>query len=502
MKHCWAIGTLLLASVLMGNACRHTCVSRNLCLYEEPSFDYRHGTCGNNKICCAILRKPVGEISIKPNGPEDKKVGVNGINVQPSPTRGPTRDRNEFDLNAWYSIPNGGNPTTIVGHPTNNGGNPTSNVGNPTNNGGNPTSNGGNPTSNEGNPKNNGGNPLSFGGRPTNNLGYPTTNGGNPKINGGNPTSNEGNPTNNGGNPTSFGGRPTNNLGYPTNNGRHPTSNVGSLDPFSPGCGMSNANGLLMIEGITTDQARPAQYPWVVALVHNGMYLGGGSLIQPNVVLTAAHRLSSVESGLAVRAGDWDLASDLETFSSELREVTRVVIHEGFNFTLGANNLALLFLKSPFKLSDHIRTICLPTQNKSFEGRRCTVAGWGKMRFEDQRYSTVMKKVELPVVNRTVCENLLRSTRMGVNYQLPENIICAGGEMRRDACTGDGGSALFCSIGGENSGVYEQAGIVSWGIGCGQQSIPATYTEVSKFTNWIAEKVLPFDYRRRPVIEY
>ncbi|XP_044778244.1 phenoloxidase-activating factor 2 isoform X2 [Drosophila simulans] len=481
MKHCWAIGTLLLASVLMGNACRHTCVSRNLCLYEEPSFDYRHGLCGNNKICCAVLRKPVGEISIKPNGPEDKKVGVNGINVQPSPTRGPTRDRNEFDLLDWNSIQNGGNPTTIVGQPTNNGGNPTSNGGNPTNNGGNPTS---------------------FWGRPTNNLGNPTTNGGNPTSNGGNPTRNEGNPTNNGGNPTSFGGRPTNNLGYPTNNGRHPTNNVGSLDPFSPGCGMSNANGLQMIEGITTDQARPAQYPWVVALVHNGMYLGSGSLIQPNVVLTAAHRLSSVESGLAVRAGDWDLASDQETFSSELREVTRVVIHDGFNFTLGANNLALLFLNSPFKLSDHIRTICLPTQNKSFEGRRCTVAGWGKMRFEDQRYSAVLKKVELPVVSRTVCENLLRSTRMGVDYQLPENIICAGGEMGRDACTGDGGSALFCSIGGENSGVYEQAGIVSWGIGCGQQSIPATYTEVSKFTNWIAEKVLPFDYRRRPVIEY
>ncbi|XP_032583263.1 phenoloxidase-activating factor 2 isoform X1 [Drosophila sechellia] len=441
MKHCWAIGTLLLASVLMGNACRHTCVSRNLCLYEEPLFDYRHGTCGNNKICCAILRKPTGEISIKPNGPEDKKVGVNGINVQPSPTREPTRDRNEFDLIAWNSIPNGANPTTIVGHPTNNGGNQ--------------------------------------------------------KINGGNPTSNEGNPTNNGDNPTSFGGRPTNNLGYPTNNGMHPKTNVGSLDPFSPGCGMNNANGLQMIEGITTDHARPAQYPWVVALFHNGMYLGGGSLIQPNVVLTAAHRLISVESGLAVRAGDWDLASDQETFSSELREVTRVVIHDGFSFTLGANNLALLFLNSPFKLSDHIRTICLPTQNKSFEGRRCTVVGWGKMRFEDQRYSTVLKRVELPVVNRTVCENLLRSTRMGVNYQLPENIICAGGEMGRDACTGDGGSALFCSIGGENSGVYEQAGIVNWGIGCGQQSIPATYTEVSKFTNWIAEKVLPFDYRRR-----
>jgi len=84
---------------------------------------------------------------------------------------------------------------------------------------------------------------------------------------------------------------------------------------------------------------------------------------------------------------------------------------------------------------------------------------------------------------------------LGAKFELPKNIICAGGELGRDTCTGDGGSALFCSIGGENSGVYEQAGIVNWGVGCGQEGIPAIYTEVSKFTNWITEKLLPFDYR-------
>lgn len=50
---------------------------------------------------------------------------------------------------------------------------------------------------------------------------------------------------------------------------------------------------------------------------------------------------------------------------------------------------------------------------------------------------------------------------------------------------GDGGSPLVCPT-PDNVQQYHQAGIVSWGIGCGSET-PGVYTDVSKFRNWIDE---------------
>ena len=53
---------------------------------------------------------------------------------------------------------------------------------------------------------------------------------------------------------------------------------------------------------------------------------------------------------------------------------------------------------------------------------------------------------------------------------------------------GDGGSPLVCPIKG-NPSQYVQAGIVSWGIGCGQDGIPGVYANVAYLKPWIDEKM-------------
>lgn len=55
---------------------------------------------------------------------------------------------------------------------------------------------------------------------------------------------------------------------------------------------------------------------------------------------------------------------------------------------------------------------------------------------------------------------------------------------------GDGGSPLVCpmtSVSGEE--YYQQAGIVAWGIGCGEHETPGVYVNIALFRDWIDQKM-------------
>uniref|UniRef100_T1GZN2 Peptidase S1 domain-containing protein n=1 Tax=Megaselia scalaris TaxID=36166 RepID=T1GZN2_MEGSC len=86
-----------------------------------------------------------------------------------------------------------------------------------------------------------------------------------------------------------------------------------------------------------------------------------------------------------------------------------------------------------------------------------------------------MQKVDVPVVPRETCITTLRGTSLGLNFELHESLICAGGEAGKDTCIVDRGSPLVCTIPGSKDRYY-QAGIFAWGIGCNN---PAAYISVS-----------------------
>merc|ERR1711953_586695 len=273
-----------------------------------------------------------------------------------------------------------------------------------------------------------------------------------------------------------------------------------------PKCGQRHQNGLgVRIQGFQEHESQFGEWPHMCAILSEepvveepgytggepqtvNLYQCGGSLIAPGVILTAGHcaeKFRSQPGKLKVRCGEWDTQNQTEPRAHQDRTVQTLDIHPDFNDRNLANDWALLYTTEPFELQEHIDTVCLPDPEEVFEGQDCFATGWGKDQFGAAgEYQVVLKEIDLPVVGHQECQDSLRRTRLGRRFQLDDSFICAGGVAGKDTCKGDGGSPLVCASKADPF-TYVQAGVVAWGIGCGEDATPGVYASVSKAVCWI-----------------
>ncbi|KAI4458064.1 serine protease-related [Holotrichia oblita] len=275
------------------------------------------------------------------------------------------------------------------------------------------------------------------------------------------------------------------------------------LRSFRHGCGYRNPKGVaFQTTGDENGEAKFGEFPWMVAILKEEIvnftvwkiYQCGGSLISPRVVLTAAHCVNNRENVYIIRAGEWDTQTTNEILNNQERKIKSIVVHPDYYRAALYNDIALIFLESQFTLDQHIDVACLPQQEASTaSGTSCWASGWGKDQFgAKSQYQTILKKLELPFVNRNSCQSSLRTTRLGKYFLLHDSFVCAGGKPGVDTCEGDGGSPLVCPISG-NKDRYQQIGIVSWGIGCGKNGVPGVYVNVALFRNWIDNELMKYN---------
>ena len=278
---------------------------------------------------------------------------------------------------------------------------------------------------------------------------------------------------------------------------------------YQPKCGRRNLNGLgARIQGFTDDESQFGEWPHMCAVLHEkpveqeagysgepetvNLYQCGGSLIAPGVLLTAAHCVDKFRQNpteLKIRCGEWDTQHQTEPYPHQDRKVSNLAIHPEFDGRNLQNDFAVLFVSEDFILDQHLDTACLPGPNEVFDGTTCFATGWGKDQFGAAgQYQVVLKEIDLPVVEHGVCQDKLRSTRLGQKFKLHDSFLCAGGINGKDTCKGDGGSPLVCPS-AVDPDTYIQAGIVAWGIGCGEDGVPGVYADVSKASCWIDSAV-------------
>ncbi|XP_045893923.1 serine protease 27-like [Micropterus dolomieu] len=246
-------------------------------------------------------------------------------------------------------------------------------------------------------------------------------------------------------------------------------------DCLPPVCGTATLNTRI----VGGEDAPPGSWPWQVSLQSNGGHFCGGSLINNQWVLTAAHCVSSTSPGLTVNLGLDTL--DLPNTNAMSRTVSQIIQHPNYNTTTNDNDIALLQLSSPVNFTDYIRPVCLAVDGSVFNaGTTCWVTGWGRIQTGIPLPSPKkLQEVSVPIVSNSDCN---------VTYggKITNNMICAGvTQGGKDSCQGDSGGPLVT----KNGSVWVQAGVVSFGEGCALPNVPGVYTRVSQYQSWINSQI-------------
>jgi secreted trypsin-like serine protease len=193
----------------------------------------------------------------------------------------------------------------------------------------------------------------------------------------------------------------------------------------------------------------------------------GGSLIDQDSVLTAAHCLLNT-TGAVVVVGRTDLRK-----KNQGQEIgaSRPFIHPRY---LGSGyDAGVLKLRRAVKGIKPIKLATAKQNNLETPGHKLTVAGWGLTGFNSTHPTNRLRQARVPVVSDRRAESSYDAVVGSSGYE-PPLMIAAGNSSKENACVGDSGGPLL------DSGSRTLVGIVSGGrYKCGTARYPGKYTEVN-----------------------
>merc|ERR1712038_539558 len=237
--------------------------------------------------------------------------------------------------------------------------------------------------------------------------------------------------------------------------------------------------------------------PWQVSIRRNSEHICGGTILNENTVLSAAHcffgfdydnkilttgKDNALQNNFTILAG---IINREDSVSGQEIEVDGYIWppmdYNPYSFT---NDIIILKLKGNLVFSQKkVYAVSLPlekTWGKYDSLEDCMISGWGRItRHKRSRLPKILQWANVPTIAN--CNSVSNYTN------LIESQICALNNGKTDACTGDSGGPLVCKSGFSG---YVMTGVVSYGPRiCGTPNYPGIYTRVGYFLDWIKDNM-------------
>lgn len=175
------------------------------------------------------------------------------------------------------------------------------------------------------------------------------------------------------------------------------------------------------------------------------------------------------------------------------RSVRKIFKHPTYNDLTTENDLAILRLESPMKVTSFVNYICLPGREAAMRDNVMIgefialmnlsfmvtirlvfcflVAGWGTTSYGGVS-PDLLQQANIFVMNNCTSYDFFNSNKQ----------ICAGtNDYSKDSCQGDSGGPLMNLVDGQ----WILSGVVSYGDECAKKGSPGVYARVSHYLSWI-----------------
>ncbi|XP_056142866.1 trypsin-1-like [Lampris incognitus] len=198
--------------------------------------------------------------------------------------------------------------------------------------------------------------------------------------------------------------------------------------------------------------------------LNSGYHFCGGSLINENWVVSAAH---CYKSRIEVRMGEHHIRVNEGT--EQFIKSSRVIRNPNYSSYSMEYDVMLIKLSTPAQLNQYVQPVALPLACAP-AGTMCRVSGWGNT-MSSMDDGDKLQCLDIPILSEQDCRNAYPG-------MIGDTMFCAGYlEGGKDSCQGDSGGPVVCN--------NELQGIVSWGYGCAEPNYPGVYAKVCLFTDWL-----------------
>uniref|UniRef100_A0A182MY39 Peptidase S1 domain-containing protein n=1 Tax=Anopheles dirus TaxID=7168 RepID=A0A182MY39_9DIPT len=261
-------------------------------------------------------------------------------------------------------------------------------------------------------------------------------------------------------------------------------------------CGRRKLKTVFLIRNGT--DAIAGHWPWHVTIFHlkgnNLEYACGGSILDRNTILTAAHCVTRVNGvihrrHISVQLGRTKLKDEQDYIQSH--DVQEIIVHPLFSQNSVAHDIALVKLAANITMSKYVQPVCiwnLNDQENPIIGKNGTIVGFGLT--VNDTVSDHLKNALVSVVEPLKC---IENDRDAFGHLLTSEMICANGQNGVSACNGDSGGGMFFEINGK----WFVRGLVSFTPGRENNSLlcdgirNTVFSDVAKYGEWITKYIDP-----------